>query len=358
MDQQNDAMEMLGLLPCPAFCVRKGVVTNVNRGALSLMIESGMSVKSLLETGAEEYDALSDGCLYLNLNISGESVGASVCRMGSYDVFRLESGADDRELQAMALAARALREPLAAIMNTAEQFLPKNQSDKGEAANPHMERLNRSLYQMLRIISNMSDAGNYISRANCPGEVRDITAVIGDVFTKSAELLTKAGVTLNYAGIEHAVYGLVNAQWLERAILNILSNAIKFSGEGSRIDAKLTQKGNKLYLSIQDSGPGIQHNIKPNIFNCYTRTPTLEEGRYGIGLGMVLVRAAAASHGGTVLIDQPEGTGTRVTMSIAIRQAPNPSVRSGRLQVDYSGERDHSLLELSDCLPAFLYENE
>lgn len=356
MDQQNDAMEMLSLLPCPAFCVQEGVVTNVNRGALSLMIESGMTINSLLETGADEYAELTHGCLYLNLNISGVSMGASVCRFGQYDVFRLESGADDRELQAMALAAQALREPLAAIMNTAEQIFPQKQS--GENENAQITRLNRGLYQMLRIVSNMSDAGRYISQSNCPGEIRNITAVIHDVFSNAAELIAKTGITLNYTGIDTAIYGLINTQWIERAILNILSNAIKYAGEGGKIEAKLTQRGNKLYLSVQDSGPGIKDGIRQNVFNRYTRMPALEEGRYGIGLGMVLVRAAAANHGGTVLIDQPEGVGTRVTMSLAIRHSPSPSVHSGRLQVDYSGERNHSLLELSDCLPAFLYEND
>ena len=73
---------------------------------------------------------------------------------------------------------------------------------------------------------------------------------------------------------------------------------------------------------------------------------------------MVLIRNAAAAHGGTVLIDQPHGFGTRVTLTLALRQDTTNHLRSPMIRVDYAGERDHCLLELSDSLPAFLYEKE
>ncbi len=82
----------------------------------------------------------------------------------------------------------------------------------------------------------------------------------------------------------------------------------------------------------------------------------MEDGRYGIGLGLVLIRAAAALHGGTVLVDHPAGTGTRITMTLAIRPVTGKELRSPMLKVDYAGERDHGLLELADILPVTLYD--
>ena len=70
---------------------------------------------------------------------------------------------------------------------------------------------------------------------------------------------------------------------------------------------------------------------------------------------MVLIRSTAALHDGTVLVDQPEGCGTRITVSLTIRQG-DTTVRSPRMQIDYTGERDHGLVELSDVLPALLYD--
>ena len=111
-----------------------------------------------------------------------------------------------------------------------------------------------------------------------------------------------------------------------------------------------------LRLSVTDSGSGIAQNVRSSVFSRYLRQPVLEDSRYGIGLGMVLIRTAAAHPGGTVHIDQPDGAGTRITMTMSIRQSKQATLRSNVLRVDYAGERDHGLIELSECLPTELYE--
>ena len=136
---------------------------------------------------------------------------------------------------------------------------------------------------------------------------------------------------------------------------NIISNAVKFAGKGSHIEARLRRNQNMLYLTVQDSGEGIAGNLRGSVHTRYRRQPGLEDSRYGIGLGMVMIRAAAAAHGGTVLIDHPEDCGTRITMSMTIRQDTDNMVRVNPLRVDYAGERDHALIELSDVLPIDLY---
>jgi hypothetical protein len=54
-------------------------------------------------------------------------------------------------------------------------------------------------------------------------------------------------------------------------------------------------------------------------------------------------------------MDHPQGMGTRVTMTIAIRQSAETMVRSGIYRFDYAGERDHGLIELADSLPYHVY---
>ena len=143
---------------------------------------------------------------------------------------------------------------------------------------------------------------------------------------------------------------------IQQVISNLIDNALKFMPQGGTIQAKLLRRGQKLYLSILDSGSGIPENARSDLFSRYAREPGVEDGRYGIGLGLVLIRSAAQQHGGTVLVDQPTQPGTRVTMTLAIRPGASDHVRSPSLKVDYAGERDHGLLELSDVLPADLYK--
>ena len=238
-------------------------------------------------------------------------------------------------------------------MISTDHLFPEGSEDA--AVNNQLSRINRGLFQMLRLISNMSDADRYTS-GTASMEVKNIPAFLDEVFSKAAALVERSGVQLAYSGISDAIYGLVNTEMLERAVLNIVSNALKFMPQGGTIQAKLLRRGQKLYLSILDSGSGIPENARSDLFSRYAREPGVEDGRYGIGLGLVLIRSAAQQHGGTVLVDQPTESGTRVTLTLRIRPGSSDYVRSPILKVDYAGERDHGLLELSDVLPVDLYK--
>lgn len=354
MEAKKEANGMLDLMVRPGFCVKDHIISQVNQGAQSLLILPGTDVRSLLLTGAEEYATFQGGCLYVTLNLSANGCGASVVRIDGTDVFILDQESDEVELQALALAARELREPLSSILICTDRLLPLTGNE--EAAKELSARMNRGLHQMLRIIGNMSDAGRCCGSSR--QELLNLTEQFQEVFEKAKALVAHTGLTLTYEGPGNAVMGLGDAEQLERAVLNILCNAIKFTPKGGTIDARLTCRGKMLFLSIQDSGSGIAENVKSSIFRRYLRQPGIEDGRYGLGLGMVLVRSAAANHGGTVLIDQPNGKGTRVTMTLALRQPTGTLLRSPVMRVDYAGERDHGLIELSDALPASLYEKE
>lgn len=356
MENRLDAMGMLDLIVRPGFCVKDNKIVKVNQAAESLLIAPGTDITTLLLTGKSEYAEFQDGCLYLTLSLGSESWGASVTRTGDFHVFLLELEADQAELQAMALAARELREPLANVMTTADRLFPMTALQDDPAVREQVARLNRGLLQMLRVIGNMSDANRYATDNGSRMETRDVCSLLQEIFDHSGELLSHTELTLRFQNLSTPINCLVDSEKLERAVLNILSNAIKFTPKGGTIDCSLTRRGNMLSLQVQDSGSGIAENVKGSIHSRYQRQPGIEDSRFGIGLGMVLIRSAAALHGGTVLVDHPEGAGTRITMTLAIRQNQSGILRSNVLRVDYSGERDHGLLELSESLPASLYE--
>lgn len=356
MEEQKDLSGMIEIPTNPVFFVKDKKVVRVNQAADGLYISPGTPIDGLLHTGKEEYAEFTGGCLYLTLLIGSQFCGASVTRMDGYDVFILEHDGDQAELRSMALAARELREPLTNVMILADQLFPLSAQDEDSEAREQVARLNRGLFQMLRVICNMSDAHSWPA-ANRQ-ETLNIGAVLQQIFDRAEVLVAHTGIRLTYEGISEQIYCLANEDQLERAVLNILSNAIKFTPKNGTIEAALTRRGRMLRLSIQDSGSGIADHILDSVFSRYLRKPTIEDNRFGVGLGMVLIRSAAASHGGTVLIDQPEGKGARITMTMSIRQNPDAVLRSSILNVDYTGEQSHGLVELSGCLPVELYEKE
>lgn len=356
MEQQNNIMGMLELILRPAFCVHNGSIVYANHQAQTQGIVPGTPISQLLLTGVEEYAALNGSCLYLTLCVENHKFGASVTQAEGFDVFILEPENVQPELQALALAARELREPLSNLMAAAGRLLPTLDADD-DTAQQQAANINRSLHHMLRLLGNMSDGARYAEEPASWMEYQNVCTLIGDIFEKAASLVEDAGITLHFTNYPDTVRSMVNVEKLERAIYNLISNAVKFTPKGGHIHAKLTRHGNTMHLTIADNGSGIPKDQFSSLYLRYLRPSRVEDSRYGIGLGMVMVQAAASAHGGTVLIEQPPEGGTRVTLTLAIRQQTDGNFRSPRLMVDYTGERDHGLIELSDLLPVSSFQN-
>ena len=354
MNELKEIYELLDLIDRPGFFAKEGRIVKLNQAAQGLFLSPGNDIDPLLSTGAEDYAAFRGGCRYLQLTVAGQARGASVTRVEDLDLFLLEQETDAVELHAMALAAKELRNPLSSMIAIVDNLLPKSLPEGDEKIGELLARMSKSLYQMQRILGNMSDAGGWSSLSH--QQIRNIPRVFGEIFEKAAALLCCSGIQICYQGIQEPILGLIDDQQMERAVWNILSNAAKFMPDGGVIHATLTQQGRYLHLSVQDSGTGIAQNVLSSVFTRYMRPLTLEDPRFGIGLGMVLVQTAAIAHGGAVLIDQPSPTGTRVTITMKIDQSGTPQFHS--LVTDLSGGRDAALIELSDCLPLSAYQNE
>ena len=349
MVKETPYAQMLDLITTPCFCVKDGRVLACNPGARALLLPIGTPIAPLLATGQEAYAQYQGGSLFLTLELEGIRFGATVERKGDVDFFLLEDPQEEQELRALSLAARDLRTPLSGLLATAESL-------RGFAADsPDAQRqlglMNRNLAQMLRVIGNMSAAGSRSPHK----EFLEITAFFREILQKAAAFLSQSGLALRYEEPETAIYTLADPQELERAALNLLSNAAKFSPKGGLIQVSLKRQGRMLHLTVEDQGSGIPEENRGTLFQRYLRGPSIEDIRQGIGLGMVLVRTAAAHHGGTVLVDFPPQGGTRVCMTFAICQDIPDGFRSTLLKVDYAGERDHALIELADVLPAECY---
>ena len=332
--------QFLDMLPQPAFLVRSGSIAYANPAAAAFLLEPGTPIADLLFTGTEEYAAFDGGTLCLQLQHGPALWEASVTRSPDGDLFLLEQP-EDPALQALSLAAMELRAPLGTAMQEAER-LPADTA-----------LLKRSLYQLLRRISNMSDAAGYQENPEGSPELRDICAVLDEIFEKATAMAEQAGIRLRYRGLAESHICPVDTQRMERGVYNLISNAAGFSQPGTVIDAALRRSGKRLYLTVSDSGSGIPSALRGQLYSRYRRQPGLEDPRFGIGLGMVLIRAAAAAHKGTVLLETGDA-GTKVTLTFSLAQ-PQGQLRSPLLRVDYAGERDHSLVELSDLLPPEAY---
>lgn len=355
MEHTQNIRSILDYMIQPGFWVTDNKITAVNEAASALFLSPGMELLPMLKNGQQEYSEFTEGCLFLTLSLSSHTLGATVTRHADGDLFVLERlEQENQELRALALAARELREPLSNVLSTAQSLssLAARQEDGRDQA----ARLNRGLLQLMRILNNMADANRYLAYSR--QEVVELGAEFSEIMEKAAALVSHTGIRLIYSGLSEPVYTLADREQLERAVLNLLSNALKFTPKDGHILVNAVHQNELVRFSILNTGEGIPDSVRAHLFRRYLRQLSLEDSRYGIGLGMVLVRSAAANHGGTVLVDQPPESGTRVTMTLAVRKATDSMLRSPITQVDYAGGYDHTLIELSDCLPLNAFEHQ
>lgn len=355
MSEHTPITEILSLITAPAFSVCDGIITHCNDAAERLLLTSGTSVASLLPQNQTAYTDFKDGCLFITLKHNDRTYGASVVTVGTTNVFILDEDADKAELKTLSLTAANMRQPLSSMIATTSSLAAALSQTEDPKVREQLRQMNRSLCRMHRMLCNMSDVLQYADGHSNHMVCQNVASVVEAIFQQAQVLCHHSGIQLEYSVPKETVLCSIDESLLERGIYNMISNAIKFSAAGSVIKAVMTHRQNRISISIKDQGTGIPDSILSTIFQRYHRQPGLEDGRFGLGLGLALVRCAARVHNGTVLVDRSEPVGTRITISFPVRQSASVMLRSDINRVDYAGGWEHGLLELSDVMPADLY---
>ena len=118
------------------------------------------------------------------------------------------------------------------------------------------------------------------------------------------------------------LYIKTDSEKLERVILNILSNAVKFTPSGKSIFVNLfiDIKISKLYISIKDEGVGIEEEKLPLIFNQYVEVSKGKKEMEGTGLGLAIVKKFVEAMGGKIEVSSIYGTGTTFDIELGFER--------------------------------------
>lgn len=343
MEKSKETASMIHMFTYPMFCVKNGIITEANHYAQQHLISVGTSIDDLLEDSLSEYRDFCGCSLSLTLHIAGAAVPAVAVRFDSTDVFHLYSGNVNESIRAMALVAQELSEPLTDLINIADgtKNIPLS--------------LWKSLYELQRITSNISAVNAYTHGRPYGMEIRNVTAIFSEILEETKPLVRQTGRKLVYTCPNEAVYCPADTEILEKALYNLISNAIKGSPPNSTIVVTIETSGSKVRFSIQNTDNGLGAGI--DLFSRYMRAPQIEDGRHGIGLGVPIVQLAASIHNGTLLMDRPEQDAVRFTLTLSTRTQDGDLLRSPVVQIDTLGGLQRSIVELADVLPASAFEN-
>lgn len=210
-----------------------------------------------------------------------------------------------------------LRTPLTILrgeLETAAQYesLAPELMDLIGSALEETERL-RTITEQLLAISRL-DAGEV------PMQMTRLD--LGQLATSTAEqmrlLAEEKSITFGFdsgAGVE--VVG--DPSRLQQLVVNLLDNAIRYTGEGGHISVSATRRGDWAILAVADNGAGIPSEDLPHVFERFYRADKART-RYsgGSGLGLSIVKAICTAHRGEIEISSTEGIGTRVTVLLPL----------------------------------------
>ena len=227
---------------------------------------------------------------------------------------RLERAVGEMK-QFTASIAHELRTPLAALRGEAEYALLHCRSldeCKNTLASQieEFDKLSRIIQQLLTLARAESGELQMLrERVDVTTLLRDLT----DTFSLVAE---EKKISLELDCVDNLkVTG--DRQWLERAVLNLIDNAIKYTPEGGWVNVYGRSENQKLVLRVADNGRGISPEALPHIFERFYRAdPSRSKDIEGVGLGLSLVKWIVEQHGGTIKVDSQPNLGSRFSINI------------------------------------------
>lgn len=354
---QIETNELLEQLPQPVFLVKDGIVIAANRSARIRDITTGMPVSLLIAIGETEYSEFKCGKLLLTIGINGILYNTIVTKSGDSDMFCLESEYSRPELRTLSLAAQSLREPLTTAKISIDNLLPEDAIRQSPDLLKQVQKLNKSIYQLQRAVGNMADADTLRSEYTTRLQTYNANEAIKEIVDKANNLLQHTSRHISFKGLSSLTFCQIDRDKIERAILNLISNAAKYASTDSPIKISLQKGKDKLYITVENQGNIASTPLSGSLFSGFLREPSIENNGSGIGLGLTITHGIATAHKGTLLMEQLPDNVLRFTISIALKHSGTLTLGSPvLLPINDVGGIDRALIELSDLLPAELYK--
>ena len=236
------------------------------------------------------------------------------------DVSRAEAeNANRLKDEFLAIVSHELRNPLNAVLGWS-RLLIGGQVDPSRTLKA-IETIERNAKSLARIIDDLLDVSRIVG-----GTIRidplpvELVAVIQGAIDEIRTVAEAKGVALTFTC--RVIPGTVGGEALrlQQVVANLLSNAVKFTPSGGHVEVRLGSTGSQAEIQVVDTGPGIEPEFFPHLFEKFTQADTSTTRHHGgVGLGLAIVKALVERHGGTVHAESAgPGKGATFTLRIPV----------------------------------------
>jgi signal transduction histidine kinase/DNA-binding response OmpR family regulator len=198
----------------------------------------------------------------------------------------------------------------------------------GSADRERLDMAHRNALRLLKLVNSLLDfASIEAGRMEASFEPTDVPALTADVASVFRSAIERAGVEFVVSSTPVADPVLVDRAMWEKVVLNLLSNAFKFTFTG-RIQVTVGQIGSRVELAVSDTGTGIPESELPHLFERFHHARDARGRSFeGAGIGLALVHELVKVHGGTVRAESSRGIGSTFLVSIPVGSSHLPADR-------------------------------
>ncbi len=232
--------------------------------------------------------------------------------------------ADRRKNEFLGFLAHELRNPLAPILNAMAVLGMSGLS--GPQAQEARDIVDRQVRMMVRIVDDLLDLTRI---AQDKVELRpapfDLVSAIHEAVQTTAPLYSSQRHQLQVDLLEQALNLEGDRDRVVQILVNLLTNAAKYTDPGGSIRLSVAREGDDLVLRVCDNGIGIEADMLPRVFDLFAQAGrSLAQAQGGLGIGLTLVRRLVELHGGHVAVHS-DGPGKGSEFSVRLPATPTPT---------------------------------
>lgn len=221
-----------------------------------------------------------------------------------------------------------LRTPINVILGTLQLMDLKfkdifNENEKKSRG--YLKTMKQNCYRLVRLINNLIDvtkidAGYFeIHLSNC-----NIVSVIEEITLSVAGYVENNGISLLFDTEMEEKIIACDKDKIERIMLNLISNAIKFTNSGGSISVNIFETKDNVVISVKDTGIGIPKEKQQLIFDRFIQVDkSLTRNKEGSGIGLSLVKALVEMQGGKIFLESQINVGSEFSFNLPIKQLPD-----------------------------------
>lgn len=240
-----------------------------------------------------------------------------------------------------------LRTPLNIILSTLQLLSIHKGKDKSDKSDKYLDIMKHNCYRLLRLVSNLIDITKIDTGYFHINMGRyNIVRIVEDITLSAADYIKSKGLSLEFDADVEKIMINCDPDQMERIMLNLISNSVKFTKPGGKIRISINNNGKSVIIRVRDTGVGIPLDKQKDIFERFRQVDkSFTRECEGSGIGLYLVKSLVEMQGGTISLISRPGHGSLFIIEISIDEdtsclekesAPIEAEHIERIEVEFS----------------------